>query len=50
MGVVVIEMGIGKKEIGEEVERKILKGIEERGGEGGKWRGGKGRDIGVEWI
>ena len=49
-GVLLIQMRIGKKQIPQELETKILKRIQETGGDPAKWTGANRTDIALHWI
>lgn len=50
LGVLLIQMRIGKKQIPQELETKILKRIQETGGDPAKWTGANRTDIALHWI
>ena len=50
LGVLLIQMRIGKKQIPQELEAKILKRIQETGGDPAKWTGANRTDIALHWI
>lgn len=50
LGVLLIQMRIGKKQIPKELETKILKRIQETGGDPAKWTGANRTDIALHWI
>lgn len=50
LGVLLIQMRIGKKKIPQELETKILKRIQETGGDPAKWTGANRTDIALHWI
>lgn len=50
LGVLFIQMRIGKKQIPQELETKILKRIQETGGDPAKWTGANRTDIALHWI
>lgn len=50
LGVLLIQMHIGKKQIPQELETKILKRIQETGGDPAKWTGANRTDIALHWI
>lgn len=50
LGVLIIQMRIGKKQIPQELETKILKRIQETGGDPAKWTGANRTDIALHWI
>lgn len=50
LGVLLIQMRIGKKQIPQELETKILKRIQETGGNPAKWTGANRTDIALHWI
>lgn len=50
LGVLLIQMRIGKKQIPQDLETKILKRIQETGGDPAKWTGANRTDIALHWI
>lgn len=50
LGVLLIQMRIGKQQIPQELETKILKRIQETGGDPAKWTGANRTDIALHWI
>lgn len=50
LGVLLIQMRIGKKQIPQELETKILKRIQETVGDPAKWTGANRTDIALHWI
>lgn len=50
LGVLLIQMRIGKKQVPKELETKILKRIQETGGDPAKWTGANRTDIALHWI
>lgn len=50
LGVLLIQMRTGKKQIPQELETKILKRIQETGGDPAKWTGANRTDIALHWI
>lgn len=50
LGVLLIQMRIGKKQIPQELETKILKRIQGTGGDPAKWTGANRTDIALHWI
>lgn len=50
LGVLLIQMRIGKKQIPQELETKILKRIQKTGGDPAKWTGANRTDIALHWI
>lgn len=50
LGILLIQMRIGKKQIPQELETKILKRIQETGGDPAKWTGANRTDIALHWI
>lgn len=50
LGVLLIQMRIGKKQIPQKLETKILKRIQETGGDPAKWTGANRTDIALHWI
>lgn len=50
LGVLLIQMRIGKKQLPQELETKILKRIQETGGDPAKWTGANRTDIALHWI
>ncbi len=50
LGVLLIQMRIGKKQIPQELETKILKRIQETGSDPAKWTGANRTDIALHWI
>lgn len=50
LGVLLIQMRIGKQQIPQELETKILKRIQKTGGDPAKWTGANRTDIALHWI
>lgn len=50
LGLLLIQMRIGKKQIPQDLETKILKRIQETGGDPAKWTGANRTDIALHWI
>ena len=50
LGILLIQMRIGKKKLPAELEQKILNRIKEDGGEPDKWTGANRTDIALHWI
>ena len=50
LGLLLIQMRIGKKQVPQELETKILKRIQETGGDPAKWTGANRTDIALHWI
>lgn len=50
LGILLIQMRTGEKQIPQELETKILKRIQETGGDPAKWTGANRTDIALHWI
>lgn len=50
LGVLLIQMRVGKKQIPAELEKKILERVKKDGGNPAKWTGANRTDIALHWI
>ncbi|MGG6548554.1 UNVERIFIED_CONTAM: chloramphenicol resistance protein, partial [Prevotella sp. 15_C9] len=50
LGILLIQMRTGEKQLPTELEKKILERIEKDGGHPAKWTGANRTDIALHWI